>query len=297
MTVQTKFGVAELREAVTELTVPGLERDYTFIHVTDLHFACHEEGDSPEAVELANARNEFWSYQPGFFAKDDSGRDVRIMPDEGCEILAEHIRGMDSVDGVFFTGDTVDYPSVANFRRAKRFLDSLDKPCYIVPGNHDFVGDDAPEDMSKAFYELMGEMRDSFVCPLDGVDIVGFADGFVKVTDEQVAFLEERIAAGRPMIVLLHAPVFAERAKTVVYPFWGYNWMVGDTGRPEGKQTDANFKFRELLCRHRDLVTVFAGHVHMASGDGEAPAEGEVLQYTTAAAFAGNYRVIRLKRG
>lgn len=295
MKIQTNKGVAELTEQVTEITVPGLDREYTFVQVTDLHIACHEPGDSPEAVELADARNGFWSIQAGFFAYDDEGNENRIMPIDACELLAEHIRGLDDVDGVFFTGDTVDYPSAANFRRAKRFLDSLGKKCYIVPGNHDAIPEDAPDDMRTAFYDLMGDLPEYFAEELCGFDILGFSDGFVKVTDSQVKFLEDRLAMGRPVIVLLHAPIYTDTAREAVYPFWGYNWMVGDPGKPEEKQTNANFRFRDLLCEHRDQVkAVITGHVHMATGDDRSPADGEVLQYTSEPAFKGYYRLIRI---
>lgn len=296
MEIQTEHGMAELQEQVTEITVPGLRREYTFVQITDLHIACHEPGDSAEAVDFADVRNEFWGIQAGFFAYDEAGNESRIMPIDACELLAEHIRKMDNVDGVFFTGDTVDYPTAANFRRAKRFLDSLGKKCYIVPGNHDSVDDDASDDTRAAYCELMGGLPECFAEELEGFDIVGFSDGLVRVNERQVKFLEDRLALGRPMIVLLHAPVYTEITKEVVYPYWGYNWMVGDPGRPEGKQTSAEFRFRELLCRHRDTVkAVITGHVHMASGDNCPPADGDVLQYTSAPAFTGYYRVVRVK--
>ncbi len=296
MKIQTKQGVAELKEAVTEITVPGLSREYTFVQVTDLHIACYEPGDPAEAVELADTRNSFWSIQAGFFAYDEAGNENRIMPIDACELLAEHIRGMENVDGIFFTGDTVDYPSAANFRRAKRFLDSLGKKCYIVPGNHDAVGDDAPKDMRTAFCDLMGDLPEYFAEELEGFDILGFSDGFILITDEQVAFLEERLALGRPVIVLLHAPVYTDTAREAVYPFWGYNWMVGDPGNPDERQTDAGFRFRDLLCDHRDQVkAVITGHVHMATGDDRQPADGEVTQYTSAPAFTGYYRKIIIR--
>lgn len=296
MKIQTELGTAELKETLTEITIPGISRDYTFVQITDLHIACHEDGDPDEAVELARSRNDFWSIQGAFFAYDDEGVEHRIMPVDACELLAEHIRGMDNIDGVFFTGDTVDYPSAANFRRAKKLLDSLGKKCYIVPGNHDDVDDEAPDEIKAEFGNLMGAVPEYFAEEFDGFDIVGFSDGFVQVNERQVKFLEDRLALGRPMIVLLHAPIFTEAAREVVYPFWGYNLMVGDPGRPDGKQPPENFRFRELLCSHRDKIrAVITGHVHMASGDSRPPADGEVLQYTSAPAFTGYYRLIKVK--
>ena len=293
--INTPKGVAELTEDFTEIVVPGLDREYTFVHITDLHITTYEETSSPEAIELANARGNFWAIQAGFFAYDEDGKENRIMTDEACELVGDRIREL-APDGVFFTGDTVDYPSGPNFRRAKKYLDSLGCRCFVVPGNHDTAGEGADEDTVNAFNEMMGDSAEYFAESLGALDIVGFADGFVKLNDEQADFLEERIAVGRPMLVLLHAPVFTEAARVHVWPMWGYNWMIGDTGNPEGKQTPANFRFLEQLNTNRDVVrAVIAGHVHKASGDDLSEAkEGEVLQYTSAPAFTGFYRLIKI---
>lgn len=295
--VETAYGTAELTEAVTDIRIPEASREYTFVQLTDLHIACSESGDPEEAVGLARARNEFWAIQAGFFAhtEGDTGEGRRIMPVEACELVAQRIRHL-SPDGVFFTGDTVDYPSGANFRRAGALIGSLGCDCLTVAGNHDTVSEDSDEDTRRAFDILMGGLPRQYAREFDGFDILGFADGFVSVTAEQVAFLRERLCLGRPVIILLHAPVFTEATREKVWPMWGYNWMLGDTGKPEGKQTAENFEFCELLRENRRLVrAVIAGHVHTASGDGAEP-EGEVAQYTSAPAFTGFYRVINIRR-
>lgn len=296
MKIQTPKGTAELKEAVCEITIPGLTREYTFVQLTDLHIMCHEPGDPEDAVALAESRSKFWAWQAGFFADGIDSEETRIYPVEACELVAEHIRGMENIDGVFFTGDTVDFPSVANFRRAKKLLDSLDKRCIIVPGNHDAIPEDAPEDMKSAFSDLMGNLPEYFAEEFDGFDVLGFSDGSIKITDSQVEFLKERLALGKPVVILLHAPIFTEITREKVYPYWGYNWMVGDPGQPDERQTEAGFLFRDLICEHRNLVkAVLAGHVHMWTGDDAPPVKNEVLQYTTKPAFEGCYRKIIIR--
>lgn len=293
MKIKTKYGAAELAVQTTELTIPGIGREYTFVQISDLHIACSEENDPCDAVELARARNEFWSIQGGFFAYNEDGTETRLMPLEVCELVFDHIRTINGLDGVFFTGDTVDYPSAANFRCAKRLLSSLDVPCFTVPGNHDCVGDSATLETKEAFFDLMGDMPDYFVHEFDGFDVIGFSDGFVRITKAQLDFLRERLSRKKPVIILLHAPLFTDTVCSKVYPFWGYNWMVGDSGKPDGKQTEENFQFRDIVCEHRgQIAAVFAGHVHMNIGDDLPPADGDVLQYTAAPAFTGYMRKI-----
>src|SRR5512145_2874001 len=47
------------------------------------------------------------------------------------------INASDSLAFTIFSGDITEFGSDAEFHLAKQILDSLTKPWYIVPGNHD----------------------------------------------------------------------------------------------------------------------------------------------------------------
>lgn len=285
--VQTVYGEANLTEASVEINIPGLTKKYTFVHITDLHITSSEEGDSPEMVELALARSKFWQNQAGFVCRDSNGHEHKLIPLEVCELIAERIRKI-SPDFVFFTGDTVDYPSVSNFRRASQYLSSLGSRYIMAPGNHDTVGDDAGDELKLELQKLTGTLPYS-VTGIEGMDIVSFSNGLVKVTKDQVSYLESRIASGRPMLILLHAPVYTEDISDQIRSFWGQGWMLG-----EEEQSEENCRFRQLLCDHTDVVrAVLAGHVHFAAGDDNAHTSG-LAQYIAAPAFTGFYRVINV---
>lgn len=269
-------GACRLTESVVELIIPGLTREYTFVHISDLHITASEDEDSDEDKALAASRAEFWKNQAG------------LCPIEANEIVAARIREI-SPDMVFCTGDTVDYPSRSNLRRLKGFLNALGSDFILAPGNHDDVGEDAPIELRRMFLEMTGGSPQFRVVSLEGLDIVVINDGFVSVTEEQYRLMKNQIRKGRPILLLLHAPVFSPAAKETVWSFWGYNWMVG-----EEQQSEINRRFLKLLNENRSIVrAVFAGHIHFATGD-DADHGQTVLQYTAAPCFTGFYRIIHI---
>jgi len=57
--------------------------------------------------------------------------------DEDLIRTVEDINSIDSVAFVIVSGDVTEFGSDAELRRAKEILDALEKPWYIIPGNHD----------------------------------------------------------------------------------------------------------------------------------------------------------------
>lgn len=294
--IDSEYGRGTLTESRVTLTMPGTSGEkllYRFIQLSDLHISCFRPEDDEEAVELAKSRMEFWQWQAGYMAKQPDGSEKNLPAYEAIELVGKRIRELEA-DMIFFTGDTVDFQSVSNFRRAGDFMRSLGKPWVMAAGNHDSVDENSPEELQEAYKYAVGTLDDFTVHSLGELDIVAANDGFVRVTAEQVEKLKAQLEKGRPTIVLLHAPILTASAKWPVMRKWGPNWMVGQEG-----QCEENMEFRALLNAHRDTVlAVFAGHVHTASGGGEGIEnleefdENEVLQYTAAPAFEGFLRVI-----
>ncbi len=57
--------------------------------------------------------------------------------DEDLKRTVEDINGIDSVAFVIVSGDVTEFGSDVELRLAKKILDRLEKPWYIIPGNHD----------------------------------------------------------------------------------------------------------------------------------------------------------------
>lgn len=299
---ESVYGQCELTESRVSITLPGAPADAKpicrFVHITDLHATDCRPGDDPETAELAKKNAAFWANIADFCVQTPDGGKKRLLPAETNHVIAQRIREL-APSAVFFTGDTVDFPSVTNFLSVKEYMDSLGAKCYMAPGNHDDLEGNTDEELKKAFELAVGTAQDFSVDCIEGIDVVCIHDGFKTVTKEQVEKLRAQLESGRPTIVLLHAPVMTKSVKGPAESLWGDDlkaWVVGSDG-----QDETCMEFVRLLNEKRDVVlAVFAGHIHVTSGGGEGAENGEefsedeVLQYTAAPAFMGFLRVIEI---
>lgn len=161
-----------------------------------------------------------------------------------------------SLDFIVHTGDLVAAPDPASFQLAARCLSRLQKPVYLVVGNHDSSAGlraicNAPgkiplEDDERA-YGYAFELRDQQFVVLDGrgpdtIDPHGF------LGDRQLDALERRLAATRGCVTLfLHFPAYPLDS-----PWFDTHMRLLDEEA-----------FRAVLKRYADRIRgVFSGHVH-----------------------------------
>ena len=286
--ILTPHGVCHLTEAEVTVTLPGLCREYTFVHISDLHISASDAGDSDEEKERAACSEKFWRTQ-GCITCGRGGDEYVMTPLEANETVAERIREI-SPDMVFLTGDVVNYASLSSLRRAKEYIDSLGCGCIFAPGNHDAVPDAMRDEARRLAAELAGGDPEFQILSLSGFDIAAIDDSDIKISNRQLHRMQEQIKAKRPAILLLHVPLQAPAARAPVLEKWGPDWMIG-----EEQQCENNRLFLKLINDNKDVVrAVFAGHVHIATGDDEMH-DGGIVQYTAAPCFTGFLRIIRVK--
>lgn len=92
--------------------------------------------------------------------------------DAGLEEIVADININTNVDFVLHAGDISDFGSAAELGEAKRLLDGLNKPYYIIPGNHDTGWSDSG---GLAYDKLWKEQK--FLTDFDGVRFIGFGTG------------------------------------------------------------------------------------------------------------------------
>ena len=73
--------------------------------------------------------------------------------DEDLQRTVEDINSIDSLAFAIISGDVTEFGSDAELRRAKEILDELNKPWYIIPGNHDTKWS---ESGANSFREIFG---------------------------------------------------------------------------------------------------------------------------------------------
>jgi 3',5'-cyclic AMP phosphodiesterase CpdA len=172
-------------------------------------------------------------------------------------------------DAVVVSGDVTEDGSVAAAGEARRILDDLHAPYWVMAGNHD----------------RRDALRGAFGGRLDGTDAtityevdlgpvrLLLLDSLVEDHDEgvlgtaQITWLDERLAAdrARPVLVFVHHPPIDT----------GVWWM--DTAR----LSDAS-AFGDVIARHSHVALVACGHVHRAI---EQRWKGTTVSITPSTAF------------
>lgn len=121
------------------------------------------------------------------------------------------INAMQNIAFVVLTGDITELGTNAEIRVAKRMLDSLEVPYYIIPGNHDTGWS---ESGGLTFSQIFGD--DKFYFRHNGIHFIGCASGpYVRMSDghiprHAVNWMTEKlkkIGSSEPVIFLNHYPL------------------------------------------------------------------------------------------
>ena len=175
----------------------GAEKPFTVAHMTDTHLTYADLRDGERKVTLARERAK------GF----PQGEAVLNF---GCETAKK--LGIPLVH----TGDLMDFVSLANLERVKRFTDEND--CFMATGNHEFslyVGE-AREDAAyrnRSLPAVQAVFKNNIRMSarvMGGVNFVALDNGSYLFEEEQLIFLKKEAEKGLPMVLLLHTPLYEE---------------------------------------------------------------------------------------
>ncbi len=123
------------------------------------------------------------------------------------------INDRDDIDFVIVSGDITDMNTGRHLVLAKRILDSLRVPYYIIPGNHDTKWSGSA---GGNFISLWGD--DKFVFDHAGYRFIGFHQGPVlrmgdgHISREVLAWLDDRLrksGSAQPIFLVMHYPLNA----------------------------------------------------------------------------------------
>ena len=95
----------------------GIDKPFSFLHMTDTHFTETDNSDSPVRVEFAAERR------------------VQIFPKARENALFAEQYVLESKLPLFHTGDIIDFFTPANFRFAKNFAEKTNLT--LIAGNHE----------------------------------------------------------------------------------------------------------------------------------------------------------------
>lgn len=142
--------------------------------------------------------------------------DIHVTPGNECETRLKEavaeINGMNGVDMVVVDGDLTNEGSDEQLQNVKNILDRLNKPQYILPGNHE---NNWSQSATKTFVDLWG--NDRFVTETDSLVIVGIncgpymkmGDGHIKQEDLHwlSSTLSQKADNGKRVVSFNHYPL------------------------------------------------------------------------------------------
>ncbi len=265
----------------------GLQRPVRMLHVTDVHCALLDERD---------ARHE------------DACRDYcqRFAGNE--RILAERFNEARElgVDLVALTGDIMHFPSRALVDYLARQMEQLQVPVLFTCGNHDwrFPGLSDEEAVREQWWPRLDPLHPGragcAACEVNGIQFLQVDDSTYQVDDEQLAWVRERLATGRPTVVLSHIPLSLPTLRAPTIDRWKAPILIGDPDWDQesrerwkaGADRPTTLQYVQLLAGAENLVAVFCGHVHFPHADAVNP---RVVQYVGGLGIEGARRLVEFR--
>ena len=144
--------------------------------------------------------------------------DLHVLPGNDCEknmhIAVDEVNKLDA-DLVIINGDLTNEGSDIELSNVKSILDKINKPLYVLPGNHETTWS---QSATKTIFDLWG--NDRFVTEIDDLVIVGIACGpYMKMGDghikqEDLHWLDKTLAKhctkGKRVISFNHYPLMKD---------------------------------------------------------------------------------------
>ncbi len=226
-----------------------------FVHISDIHISKNNEAS--------------------FLVTEDITRFFK----ETIELL----NILPALDFVFISGDCLNSGREIELFQFQQILAQLEKPVFIVPGNHDGNVSDAPNVFTqRRFASIFNpqyaerpqngqagyfsiSVKDDF--QLIGLDtsIPGQVEG--QIDDEQLAWLETELKrhADKFIIVGFHHPLhpLCEKSKTGLWK----DMFVCQNGKKVQKLLDTYKSVKIVLCGHHHISKAFSmgSQLHLAS--------------------------------
>ena len=268
-----------------EITIPGMEEEYEFLLLADLHLVINESEDAG-VYGNANERIAFFSNPQGTPSAEHLPQWVAYANQQ-------------QFDAVLMDGDIIDYYTDETAEYLWENMQAFEMPYVFTLGNHELFSpwsEPIPED--SRLYDLfvnrftafqMLEFADFRICAIDNNEYQ------VNPTSYEMlkAVIDED--SEKPIILLAHVPFYTEQDRELLEKSintWGQALVIG-SGEGTRDTTSISRDFIDLiLAEESPVVAIFTGDNHFYH-KGEL-ADG-VTQWIIEPAFAGNGMILRVK--
>lgn len=282
-----KSGEWEKHMVEETIYVEGLERDYTFLFLTDTHVIIPNEGAAAREAENEAARMPMFAQEGGISSAEQFPEWVRY---------ANEIKA----DAVLLGGDIIDTPSPSNLEWLTAQLAGLDMPYLYVNGNHDwtypweYMTQAGQETYLPLLQPLMGGNTAIHSLDLGELVLVGIDDSSNQVNEGVFPAYEEMLREGRPMVVVAHVPFMTQSVLGKAKEVWNSPVVIGAGNYGGVYPNETSEKFVSLTTAADSPVElVLAGHVHFYDKD-VIEGERNVLQLVGGPGFQGQAILIHM---
>ncbi len=210
-------------------------------------------------------------------------------------------------DLVALVGDILSFPSEAAVEWVMQRVGESGLPCAYVAGNHDWHYEGMEGSLEelrstwitkrlRGLYQGMDPLMQ--VRDVGGVRVVMLDNSHYEILPEQLEFYRSQVATRKPLILMVHIPLYAP-GRSVGFGCGHPEWGAGTDKSfelerrrrwPEGGHTKVTRAFHREVFSTRNLLGIFAGHIHRPSLD----VVNGVPQFVTEANAVGGYLEIEM---
>lgn len=192
----------------------------------------------------------------------------------------------ENASAMFSLGDLFSYPSEYAIEWVQSAVSGTSIPFYLINGNHDWHYEMSPGTPDQ-IRENWTDKRLSVLYPegvdpmcysveIDGIRFVLIDDSTDEVKLKQLEFIRTEIATGKPIVLLMHVPMYAKGRSygwSLAYPSWRYNtapsknyfdktYFEGEYARSNPMHTNVTKSFYNEVLSADNVIACIAGHIH-----------------------------------
>lgn len=270
-----------------QIIIPGISRDYNLLFLTDTHVTIPSDSDTQEEHDYTTQRLNHFTTESGYVAS------------ELFTAWMNYANG-EKWDGLLFGGDIIDCPTVANMQYLDDSLTGLQIPYLYTPGNHDwtFPWEYMTETGSNQYLAgLSPYMKDNtaiHTLEYDDFTVVAVDNSSNQIHPNALEEYKNILAQGKPVIVMLHVPLYTQELLAKAAQTWGRSVVLGGGVHGGIYPNDVSAEFISLTTADDSpVVAVLAGHVHLADRSNISN-EPEIPQITGDAGYKGKSLLLHI---
>ncbi|MFN3379122.1 MAG: metallophosphoesterase family protein [Runella zeae] len=256
--------------------VPHLKERFSIMFIADTHLF-RDDARGADFVQysarMSKAYNQTKHFQTG-----------EITHPEECFQKTLALAQTDGVSLVALIGDIVSFPSEAAIDWVGQQLKTVNLPYVYVAGNHDWHYEGMPGTLA----ELRNTWAHKRLSPLyqganplmtsreiNGVRFVALDNSTYEISPEQLAFFEKEVATEKPIVLMIHIPLYAPERPVSFgcgHPEWGAkadrsHELERRPRWPETGHTTTTMRFYKEVTHSPNVIGVLAGHTHKQTLD------------------------------